>query len=53
MVDENVLRLRDENRRLRLDLVDATEKLEAAKAEKRQAVSAAVVELKAEKDASV
>ena len=53
MVDENVLRLRDENRRLRLDLVDATEKLEAAKAEKRQAVSAAVAELKAEKDASV
>eukprot|EP00913_Durusdinium_trenchii_P008598 g8073.t1 len=52
VVDENVLRLRDENRRLRLDLVDATEKLEAAKAEKRQAVSAAVAELKAEKDAS-
>ena len=52
MVDENV-RLRDENKRLRLDLADATDKLEAAKAEKRQAVSAKVAELKAEKDASL
>ena len=52
VVDENV-RLRDENKRLRLDLADATDKLEAAKAEKRQAVSAKVAELKAEKDASL